>query len=106
MAWPLFALGQAPSTDSTAGAQKGSGGPRVTGEGPLSPRSETWFDYLRKAAAVRTRAGLLASSFQFFTRLAAVFAEEISNSIIKSNIQRGVPPLVPYVYIGPLPKKK
>ena len=29
MAWPLFALGQAPSTDSTAGAQKGSGSPAI-----------------------------------------------------------------------------
>ena len=80
MAWLLFALGQAPSTDSTAGAQKGSGGSRVTGEGLLSPRAGTWFDYLRKAAAVRTRAGLLASSFQFLLGLGFVFAEEIGHS--------------------------
>ena len=62
-----------------------------TVEGSLSPHSETWFDCLRKAAAVRTRTGLIASRFQFCPCLTSMFAEKCCDLVfVFCPVQRGV----------------
>jgi len=58
-----------------------------------------------QAAIPPSISGLIALGFQFLTRFAAMFAEEVGDVVIKCDIQRCVAKLVPDVDIGSVAQK-